>query len=76
MLDFYRQFPHANAGGMMDRRRDRGSYAREPDLADAACPEFVNLFVGEIKEVHLDRRRASIGGASALTAPRSAARRR
>ena len=31
-----RQFAHANAGGVISRRRDRGSDAGQTDLADAA----------------------------------------
>ena len=55
MLDFYRQFSHANAGGVMDRRRDGSSHAGQADLADAACPNFVNLCVGVLEEVPMSK---------------------
>src|SRR6185369_1648264 len=51
------QFANTNAGRMVngtgDRRRDPG----EPDLADPTSAEFVDLFIGIVEEVDVNRRR-------------------
>src|SRR6266850_3819967 len=60
ILDLHRQFSHANSGRVVHRRRDGGSDTGLADLADAAGAHFVNLFVGEVEEMHLDRRRVGV----------------
>jgi hypothetical protein len=60
ILDLYGQFPHANAGCVVDRRRDRSGDTGQADLADAACANFVNLLVGIIQKVYLDGWRVGV----------------
>ena len=45
---------------VVDRRRDRGGDAGQADLADPACAKFVDLLVGEVEEMHLDRRHVGV----------------
>src|SRR6266436_3243406 len=47
---------------MVNRGRDRGRYTSEPDLADPARTELIDLFVRIVEEVHVDRRRVRIYG--------------
>jgi len=54
------QFPHANAGSMVDRRCDLGRDTGQADLADSARTKFVDLFVWIIEEMHFNRRSVSI----------------
>src|SRR5438876_11969206 len=55
LFDRDRQFAHAHAGGVMGRRRDRGSNAGQADLADAPRSDFVDLFIRIIQKVDVDR---------------------
>jgi hypothetical protein len=54
VLDLHRQFAHPNARRVMDRIRDGGGDAGEADLADPTNAQFVDLFVGEVTEMHLE----------------------
>src|SRR5207302_5315593 len=39
---------------------DRGGDAGQTNLADPACAKLVNLFVGEVEEMHVDRWRVGV----------------
>ena len=60
VLDLDRQFAHAHAGGVIGRGGDGGGDAGQADLADPAGAEFVDLLVGVIEEMHVDRRDVSV----------------
>src|SRR5258706_1313817 len=60
MLNLHREFSHANACGMVDRRSDGSGDSGQADLADPARANFVDLLVGKVQEVHLDRWRVSV----------------
>src|SRR5258707_11122119 len=55
ILDLYRQLPHADAGGVVNRISDCGGEAGQADLADAPRADLVNLVIGEVEEMDLDR---------------------
>ena len=60
VFDLHWQFTNTNARCVVDRRGDRSGNAGQADLADPARTKFVDLFVGVIEEMHLDRRRVGI----------------
>src|SRR3954471_934426 len=60
VLDLYRQFPHAHSCGVVNCIGDGGGDARQPDLADAAGTDFVELLIGIVKEVDLALRRVCV----------------
>src|SRR5438132_8099513 len=57
-----RQFPHANTRGVVHRSGNGGGHAGQADLADAARAKFINLFVGEVEEMHVDRGHVGVHG--------------
>src|SRR5258708_19296778 len=60
IFDLHRKFPYANTCCVVNRRRDRSSYARQADLADSPSAKFINLFVRIIKKIDVDRRHVSV----------------
>src|ERR1700694_429106 len=60
ILDLHRQFPHANTCCVVDCSRDSGGDAGQANLAYPACAKFVKLFVGEVEEMDVDRRRVGV----------------
>jgi hypothetical protein len=60
VLDPYRQFAHANARCVVDPGRDGGRDAGQADLADAASAKFIDFFIGEVEEMHVDRRNVGV----------------
>ena len=65
MLDLDGQLSHANAGGVMHCRRHGSGEAGQADLTDAACAKLVDLRVGKVEEMHLDRR--DVAGTAGMT---------
>jgi len=59
-LNLDRQFAHADACGVVDRRSDGRCHARQTDLADAARAELVDLLVRKAEEMHVDRRHVGV----------------
>src|SRR6202521_3621016 len=52
--------PPGTPGGGVACPRDSGGYAGQANLAYPACAKFVNLFVGEVEEMNVDRRRVGV----------------
>src|SRR5207302_527942 len=60
ILDLHRQFAHTHAGRMVDARSDGGGYPSESDLADPARAKCIDLFVGEVEEMHVKLRHVCV----------------
>src|SRR5258708_2040159 len=59
IFDLHRKFPYSNTCCVVNRRRDRTSYARQADLADSPSAKFINLFVRIVKKIDVDRSHVS-----------------
>src|SRR6185295_19070029 len=58
--DLHRQFADTNAGRVVHCVRNRRRNPGEPDLADPTSAEFVDLFIGIVEEVYVNRRRIRV----------------
>src|SRR3954453_23237788 len=54
LINRYRKLPHTHARGMVHRGSNRRREASQSNLAHSACAQFVDFFVGEIEEMHVD----------------------